>query len=84
MEEKSLAWEIIKLEKKKYNRLFVLCIVMLFMWFATGVYLIYVLNDVGTIETTQEVSQTNNDGYNNYIGNDGEINNGNSKDKGND
>ena len=46
------------------------------MWFATGVYLVYILNDIGTIETTETITQDNKDGSNNYIGNDGTINNG--------
>ena len=34
-----------------------------------------ILNDTGTIEET-EITQDNKDGYNNYIGNNGDINNG--------
>ena len=43
---------------------------------ATFGYLIYVLNDTGTIEETTTISQDNQNGYNNYIGNDGDITNG--------
>lgn len=43
------------------------------------IYLIKTLNDIGTIEettTTQEVEQQNENGDNNFIGNDGDINYG--------
>ena len=44
------------------------------MWFLTIAYLVYVLNDTGSY--TETISQDNKDGYNNYIGNDGDITNG--------
>jgi hypothetical protein len=76
--QETFASEILKDYKKQNKRLFIITIVILVMWFITIGYLVYVLNDIGTIETTstQEVSQENTDGYNNYIGNDGDINNG--------
>ena len=46
------------------------------------IYLIKTLNDIGTIEetiTTQEVEQQNENGNNNFIGNDGDIVNGKTK-----
>jgi hypothetical protein len=50
---------------------------IIILWVITIGYLVYVLNDVGTIETTtQEVQQESNNGNNNYIGNDGDIING--------
>lgn len=74
----SLAREMLEDYKKQNKRLFIIIIVILCMWFATGCYLVYVLNDIGTIEetTTQEVTQDNKDGSNNFIGNDGDIING--------
>lgn len=76
--QETFASEILKDYKKQNKRLFIITIVILVMWFITIGYLVYVLNDIGTIETTstQEVSQENTDGNNNYIGNDGDINNG--------
>ena len=59
--------------------MFVIILVILSMWFATIGYLVYVLNDVSTVEST-EVIQDNNDGENNYIGNDGDIIYGKAKD----
>ena len=74
----SLAREMLEDYKKQNKRLFIIIIVILCMWFATGCYLVYILNDIGTIEetTTQEVTQDNNNGNNNFIGNDGDIING--------
>lgn len=78
IEEQSFAMEILKDYKKANKRLYIILIVVLCMWFATIGYLVYVLNDTGTIETTR-VEQSD-AGSNNYIGNDGEIINGNTKD----
>lgn len=81
VKEQSLAWSMLQDEKVKNKRMFIIILVILTMWFLTGCYLIYILNDIGVETTTQEVSQTNESGYNNYIGNDGDIINGNAKDK---
>lgn len=57
MEEKGLALELLSDYKKANKRQFIIIIVILVMWFLTIGYLVYVLNDIGTIETTttQEV-----------------------------
>jgi uncharacterized membrane protein len=57
MEEQSLAWELLKDAKRTNKRQFVIILVILVMWFLTIAYLVYVLNDIGTVETTtQEIS----------------------------
>ena len=83
MKKQSLAKEMLEDYKKQNKRLFIIIIVILCMWFATGCYLVYILNDTAIIEetTTQEVTQDNKDGNNNFIGNNGDINNGKTKDK---
>lgn len=73
IEKNSYALDILKDYKEDSKRLFVILIIILCMWFATLGYLVYILNDVGTIEETTTVSQDNENGHNNYIGNDGEI-----------
>lgn len=79
-----LASEIIRSKNRTINRQFVIIIILLIMLSITFGYLVYVLNDIGTVETTtQEVQQENENGYNNYIGNDGEINNGETSNKAN-
>lgn len=74
IQQNSYALDILKDYKAGSKRMFTALIIVLFMWFATICYLIYVLNDVGTIE--EMVTQENESGYNNYIGNDGDITNG--------
>lgn len=78
VKKETLATDILKDYKNQNKRMFIIIIIILIMWFITIGYLVYVLNDIGTIETTstQEVSQENTDGYNNYIGNNGDITNG--------
>jgi uncharacterized membrane protein len=50
VEEISLAREMIHEDQKKNKRLFIVLLVVLVMWFCTIVYLVYVLNDIGTVE----------------------------------
>ncbi len=71
-----LATELLSDYKKANKRQFIIILVILVLWFLTIGYLVYVLNDIGTIETTQEISQETEEGNNNYIGNDGDIVNG--------
>ena len=80
VKEKSLAMEVLEDYKKQNKRQFIIILVLLVMWFSTIGYLVYVLNDTGTIEDTTTITQDNADGYNNYIGNNGDINNGKTKD----
>ena len=78
MKENSFALEILKEQKKNNKRLFIVLLVVLSMWFITIGYLVYVLNDIGVVEET--ITQDNDNGTNNYIGNDGDINNGKTND----
>lgn len=54
----SLAREMLEDYKKQNKLLCVIIILILLMWFATGCYLVYILNDIGTIEetSTQEIT----------------------------
>ena len=82
IEEKSLAKELLEDAKRTNKRMFIIILVILFMWFATIGYLVYILNDIGTIETTtQEVQQESESGNNNFVGGNGDINNGKANDK---
>ena len=82
MEEKSLAWELLQDTKKANKRMFIIWIITFLTLVGVTCYTIYLLNDIGTIEeTTQEVSQQNESGNNNFIGNDGDIINGEAKNK---
>lgn len=82
IEEKSLARELLEDAKRTNKRMFIIILVILFMWFATIGYLVYILNDIGTIETTtQEVQQESESGNNNFVGGNGDINNGKANNK---
>jgi len=84
LKEESFAMDLLKDYKNQNKRQFIIILVILSMWFATIGYLVYVLNDIGVIEeTTQEVMQENESGNNNFIGNNGDIINGKTKDKNN-
>lgn len=54
MKEQSFAMELLQDYKKANKRQFIIIIVILVMWFCTIGYLIYILNDIGTIETTSK------------------------------
>jgi cell division septal protein FtsQ len=55
VEEISLAREMIHEDQKKNKRLFIVLLVVLAMWFCTIVYLVYVLNDIGSTEETIDI-----------------------------
>lgn len=57
MKEKGLALELLSDYKRTNKRQFIIIIVILVMWFLTIGYLVYTLNDIGTVETsTQEIT----------------------------
>lgn len=74
IEEESIAWEIVKESKKTNKRLFIIWIITFIAFIGLLGYTIWLLNDIGTYEDV--ITQENTDGYNNYIGNDGDIFNG--------
>lgn len=79
IKQDSFALEMLKDYKKQNHRLFVIILVILALWFATGSYLIWVLNDIGTEEITTESYEIEQEaeGSNNFInGNDNNVNNG--------
>lgn len=76
LQEQSLALELLKDYKKQNKRQFIIILVILSMFTALLGYTIYLLNDIGTETTTQEVTQDNTNGSNNFIGNNGDITNG--------
>ena len=56
------ASELLKDLKHANCRLFIIILVILPMWFATGCYLLYVLNDIQVVETEtiQEITDVEN------------------------
>jgi uncharacterized membrane protein len=59
LKEQSLAMELLNDYKKTNKRQFIIILVILTMWFCTIGYLVYILNDIGTTEATQEISDVN-------------------------
>lgn len=78
MKEKSFAMEILEDYKKANKRMFVIVIILIIALIGSIGYTIYLLNNLEYIDTT--ITQENEDGYNNYIGNDGDITNGKTND----
>lgn len=74
VKEKSFALELLQDQRKINRRMFIIIMTLIVLLFAETVFMFYTLNDIGTYEDT--ITQENDGGYNNYIGNDGDINNG--------
>lgn len=68
------ATEMLHILKIQNRRLFIMWIITFIAFIGLLSYTVWLLNDIGVIEET--ITQDNVDGYNNYIGNDGDINNG--------
>jgi len=74
VKEQSLAIELLSDQRKQNKRLFIIWIITFVAFIGLLGYTLWLLNDIGTYEET--ITQENENGYNNYIGNDGDINNG--------
>lgn len=70
LKEKSLAMELPQDARRTNKRLFIIWLVTFIAFIGLLGYTIWLLNDIGTEETIEEVTQDNKSGYNNYIGND--------------
>ena len=80
IQQNSYALDILKDYKKGYNRWHAIALIFMILWIITVGYLVYILNDIGTIDETT-ITQDNKSGYNNYVGNNGDIINGETNDK---
>ena len=74
VKEQSFAMELLKDFKKQNKRMFIVWIITFLTLIGVTCYTIYLTSDIGVIEET--ITQENENGYNNYIGNDGDITNG--------
>jgi hypothetical protein len=72
------ATEMLHILKVQNKRLFIIWLVTFIAFIGLLGYTLWLQNDIGTIEET--VTQENESGYNNYIGNDGDIVNGETND----
>jgi hypothetical protein len=83
--KESYAKELIREMKKDNRRITTMLFIMWIITFIALITMTYLYiklnNDIGVIETTtQEVTQDNTNGNNNFIGNDGDINYGKAND----
>ena len=78
IKEESFALELLKDQRKQNKRLFIIWIITFVALIGLTCYTIYLLNDIGVVEET--ITQETEQGYNNYIGNDGDITNGKTND----
>ena len=69
------ATELLHILKTQNKRFFIAWLVTFIAFVGLLGYTIWLLNDISYVETT-EVNQDTEEGYNNYIGNDGDIING--------
>ena len=70
--KESFAMEILHDYKLANRRMFIIIIVLIVALICSVGYNIYLSNDIGTID--ESITQQNDKGDNNYIGNDGDIN----------
>lgn len=66
--QESIAMEMLKDYKKQNHRLFIISVLAMLLLAVTFGYLVYILNDIGTIEETSVDMDA--EGSNNYIGGD--------------
>ena len=79
VKEQSFAMELLQDQRKQNKRLFIIWIITFLTLIGVTCYTLYLLNDISYVEETT-ITQENEDGYNNYIGNDGDITNGKTND----
>ena len=73
-ENQSFAMEFVQTLKLQNKRLFICWIITFIAFIGLLGYTIWLMNDIETVTT--EITQDTETGYNNYIGNDGDIING--------
>lgn len=60
VKEQSLARELLADQRKQNKRLFIIILVILSMWFATGCYLVYILNDISKTTDSIDIEDVSN------------------------
>lgn len=84
MDKKELAFESALYRMDMMNkRLWLLCIALMILLLSSNLGWLYYELQYQTETTTTEITQDNDNGYNSYIGNDGDIYNGETDDKDN-
>jgi heme/copper-type cytochrome/quinol oxidase subunit 2 len=59
VKEKSFALELLQDQRKANKRIFIMWIITFIALIGVSIYTVYLLNDIGTIETTQEIQDVN-------------------------
>ena len=59
VKEKSFALELLQDQRKANKRIFIMWIITFIALVGVSIYTVYLLNDIGTIETTQEIQDVN-------------------------
>ena len=73
---------IAALAKHTFTRLWITIILLIVLLFGSNAA--WIIRESQFVETETTITQENEDGYNNYIGNDGDIHNGNTDDNNSD
>lgn len=60
VKEQSFARELLNDQKRQNKRMFIIILVILSMWFVTGCYLIYILNDTNTTTESIDINDVEN------------------------
>lgn len=60
IKQDGFAMEILKDYKKTNKRMFTALLIVLFMWFITIGYVVFLLNDIGAIEETIDINEVDN------------------------
>lgn len=55
----SITIELLRDQRKQNKRLFIIILILIVCWFLTGTYLIYIMNDIGVIETYDTIDIDN-------------------------
>lgn len=80
VKEQSFSMELLKIQSqnnaRKDKRNFIIIMTLIILLFAETIYVFSLLDDIGVTEEITTITQDNDGGNNNYIGNDGDIING--------
>lgn len=64
--KRSIPYEIVKESYKATNKMFIVCVLLIIALSIETIYIIRLVNDIGTYETTETVDMDTESGTNNY------------------
>lgn len=62
----SIPYQIVKDSTRREGYLFIICILLIFVAIIEGVYIVYLIHDIGSYETVETVDMNTDTGDNNY------------------